>query len=153
MILIAWNKIPENKAQAGIVNTHAQTIFLAMIHLTEESLFEAATPMIEVEMIWVVLTGACSMVAVKITAAAPVSAAKPFTGTRRAMLTPMVLIIFQPPTEVPKAIARAQVVITHRGIVNFAISPPLRRAMEMTPIDFWASLLPWFRAINPAEII
>ena len=50
--------MPENKAQAGIVNTHAQTIFRAMIHLTEESLLEAATPMIEVEMIWVVLTGA-----------------------------------------------------------------------------------------------
>lgn len=49
--MIASIITPESTVHIGIVNTHAQTIFLAMSHLTEESLLEEATPMIEVEII------------------------------------------------------------------------------------------------------
>ena len=71
-----------------MVKIHAQTISFATVQRTEVSLLAAPTPIIDVDIIWVVLTGACSMVAVNITAAAPVSAAKPFTGARRAIFTP-----------------------------------------------------------------
>ena len=98
-----------------MVKTQAQTISLATAQRTEENLFAAPTPIMDVEIMWVVLTGECSMVAVKITAAALVSAAKPLTGAKRAIFMPMVLIILQPPKEVPKAMAKAQVTFTQRG--------------------------------------
>ncbi|MNF14324.1 hypothetical protein D3C80_2165050 [compost metagenome] len=55
------------------------------------------------------------MVAVSMTAAEPISAAKPLMGSILKIFVPMVLIIFQPPTEVPSAIAVAAEILTHRG--------------------------------------
>ena len=98
----------EKTAVIGMVNTHAHTMLLATPHFTLFNLREAPTPIIVVVIIWVVLTGALKNVAHKITSAAPVCAAKPFTGVSFVIPLPMVLIIFLPPIEVPIAIARAQ---------------------------------------------
>ena len=49
--------IPEIVAAAGIVRTQAHTILLPIPHLTAEALFAAPTPMMDPEIVWVVLTG------------------------------------------------------------------------------------------------
>ena len=48
-------------------------------------------------------------------AAAADSEAKPCTGARRIILTPRVLMMRQPPAEVPKAMAEAHRNTTHMG--------------------------------------
>ena len=101
-----------------------------------------------VVIIWVVLTGAWNNVAHNITNAAPVWAAKPLTGVNFAIPLPIVLIIFLPPIEVPRAIDKAQRKITHTGTSKLLINPPLNSAIVIIPIDFWASFPPWLSAIN-----
>ena len=65
----------------------------------------------------------------------------------------MVLMILQPPMEVPKAIDMAQASFTHMGTWNSWMSPPLKSDMAMIPIDFCASLPPWLKAIRADEKI
>jgi hypothetical protein len=65
-------------AAAGIVTIQAMTIFLPTPHLTAEKRFVAPTPMIEPEIVWVVLTGTPMLAVVNNIAAAPVSAQKPW---------------------------------------------------------------------------
>ena len=78
--------------------------------------FDATTPIMAAEMTWVVESGMPMREASSITVAAAVSAAKPLMGLIWASLVPSVLMILQPPTAVPSAIAIAQVRITHEGI-------------------------------------
>src|SRR5207248_1619351 len=114
---------------------------------TAETRFDAPTPMMLAEMTCVVLTGACSSLAVRITAAAALSAAKPLIGRSRMILCPIVFMIRQPPDAVPRAIAVAQPMIAQVGTTTSAGPAPdacravnAATAMAMMPIDFWASL-------------
>jgi len=66
--------------QAGIVITHARTMFPPTPHLTAENLFDAPTPMMVDEMTWVVESGRPILDATSITVAAAVSAANPWMG-------------------------------------------------------------------------
>ena len=68
---------PPINAVAGRVITHAHTRFLARDQFTAERLFAAPTPIIDEDIICVVLTGAPIADAASITNAADVSAAKP----------------------------------------------------------------------------
>ena len=66
--------------QAGIVRTHAVTMFPTIFHLTACAWSVEPTPMIAVEITWVVLSGIPKCDAVKINPAAEVSAANPCIG-------------------------------------------------------------------------
>lgn len=71
------NTAPEIEAAAGIVNIHANISRLPIPHLTADALFAEPTPMIDPDIVWVVLTG-IPICAVKASiAAAPVSALNP----------------------------------------------------------------------------
>src|SRR5947209_17021731 len=130
-------------------------MFRATPQRTAETRFDAPTPMMLAEITCVVLTGACRWLAARITVAAAVSAAKPLIGRRRMILWPIVFMIRQPPDAVPRAIAVAQLTITHVGTCKVGVNPWLAAyaasAIVMMPIDFWASLDPCANAMNPAE--
>src|SRR5438094_8961507 len=102
----------ETAAETGIVSTQAKRIFLATPQRTADTRFDAPTPMMLAEITCVVLTGADSSLAVRITAAAAVSAAKPLIGRSLMIRRPIVRMIRQPPEAVPTAIAVAQATIT-----------------------------------------
>ena len=70
------------------------------------------TPMIEPDTTCVVLTGRCRSVAVKMTVDELRSAAKPEIGSSLKILPPIVLMMRQPPTAVPQAIAVAASTLT-----------------------------------------
>jgi hypothetical protein len=91
------------------------TIRPATPHFTAEKRLAEPTPRIAEVMACVVLTGRCSSVAEKITEAAEISAAKPLIGSILKIFVPIVLIIFQPPIEVPSAIAVAAAILTQSG--------------------------------------
>ena len=55
---------------------------------------------------------------------------------------PIVLMIRQPPADVPSAIAAAQESITQRGTFGALSTPTLTRASVMIPMLFWASFWP-----------
>ncbi|MNN79630.1 hypothetical protein D3C81_1962900 [compost metagenome] len=88
------------------------------------------------------LTGKCSKVAVKITDAAEISAAKPLIGSILKIFVPMVLMIFHPPIEVPRAIEVAAATLTHSGTSMVSRRPEVTSAKVIIPIAFWASLVP-----------
>ena len=100
---------------AGIVIIHASTMLPPTPHFTADSLFEAPTPMIVDEITCVVERGSPILDATSITVAAAVSAANPWIGLRCTSFTPRVLMILQPPTAVPHAIAVAHIIITQNG--------------------------------------
>ena len=68
---------------------------------------------------------------------------------------PIVLMIRQPPVAVPAAIAVAQRSLTQSGTVKWAalMSPWAISASEITPIVFWASLVPCASETSEAEPI
>lgn len=66
-----------NTAVAGIVTTHATTTLRATCHLTADKRLEDPTPKMLAVMAWVVLIGIPYLLAIRITAAPEVSAAKP----------------------------------------------------------------------------
>jgi len=65
---------------AGIVNIQAQTIFLAMPHFTALNRFVAPTPMMDEQIMCVVLTGIPPTDAPRMVIVPAVSAANPSTG-------------------------------------------------------------------------
>ena len=83
--------------------------------------------------------------------AADVSAAKPCTGSSLTTRVPIVLMIRQPPAAVPSEMAVAASSLISIGTTNSSITPALSSASVMTPIVFCASLLPWLRAMYPAD--
>src|SRR3954452_15976998 len=90
---------------------------------TAETRFDAPTPMMLAEMTCVVLTGAFSQLASKMTAAPALSAAKPLIGRSLMILCPIVFMIRQPPEAVPRPIAVAQHTITHHGTLRSGRGP------------------------------
>ncbi len=71
--------------------------------------------MIAPETTWVVETGIPKWAAPRMTVAAVVSAANPWTGSSSATRWPIVRMIRQPPTAVPGERAVADSTITHQG--------------------------------------
>src|SRR5947208_6866510 len=108
-----------------MVNTQATSMFWATPQRTADTRFDAPTPMMLDEMTCVVLTGAFSHVAVRITIAAAVSAANPLIGRSLMIRCPIVFMIRHPPDAVPSAIAVAHATITHVGTVMSATWPRL----------------------------
>src|SRR3954453_5761227 len=98
-----------------MVSTQAIRMFRATPHRTADTRRDAPTPMMLAEITCVVLTGACRWLAVRMTAAAGLSAANPGVGRRRGILWPIVFMIRQPPDAVPSAIAVAQLTMTQTG--------------------------------------
>src|SRR5258706_8481071 len=90
----------------------------AMPHRTAETRFEAPTPMIAVEMTWVVETGAWRCEAARMTAAPAVSAANPLIGRSLMILWPIVFMMRHPPADVPRAIAVAQATMAQTGTTS-----------------------------------
>src|SRR5205814_1063630 len=90
-------------------------MFCATPQRTADTRFDAPTPMMLDEITWVVLTGAFSQLATRMTAAADVSAANPLIGHSRMIRCPIVFMIRHPPDAVPSAIAVAQARITQVG--------------------------------------
>src|SRR6478609_1823240 len=103
---------------AGIVSTHAQTIWPATPHRTADRRRVAPTPTIAPVIVCVVETGTPIELAMKSVIAPAVSAANPPTGCRRVIFEPIVWMMRQPPLSVPSAIAECAARITHVGIEN-----------------------------------
>lgn len=119
-----------------MVSTQALTMLCATPHRTAENRLDDPTPKILPEITCVVETGIPKWLAVKMTAAADVSAANPCTGSRRMILWPIVLMIRQPPADVPAAIATAHASTTHDGTTGCFRSPWLTSASVMIPMLF-----------------
>ena len=98
-----------------MVRIHAHTIFPATPQRTAVNLFKDPTPIIEPEIVWVVLTGIPRPDARKILVAAADSAQNPSKGLNLATLCPIVLTIRHPPNMVPNAIAAWQDITTQKG--------------------------------------
>ncbi len=105
------------------------------------------TPMIALEITWVVDTGIPSDAVPSSTVAAVVSAANPWTGSSSTTRWPMVFITRQPPTAVPRDSAVADTKITQLGTSLVSITPADSSARVMMPIVFWASFEPWANAM------
>lgn len=84
------------------------TIRLAIPQLTPFNRLAAPTPMIADDMTCVELTGRPSCVNVKMMEEEVMSAVAPLMGSILVILPPTVLIILQPPTEVPSPMEMAQ---------------------------------------------
>ena len=97
--------IAANIAEIGMVKTQAHNKLTVIPQRTAETLLVSPTPMIEPVIVCVVLTGTlkCS---VKYKVKAPaVSAATPSKEVTFVIFEPIVFTIFQPPLNVPAAIA------------------------------------------------
>ncbi len=90
-------------------------MLLATPHFTVLAPMVVPTPMMDVQMICVVLTGMPATEAPIIVAAPAVSAANPCTGRSLVILYPMVLTIRHPPERVPSAMAAWAIRITQMG--------------------------------------
>ena len=107
----------------------------------------APTPMMALEMTWVVETGIPKWAVPRRTVAAVVSAANPWIGSSSTTRWPIVCMIRQPPIAVPSDRAVAEITITQTGTSTVGITPAENRARVMMPIVFCASLLPWAKAM------
>ena len=104
--------------EAGMVRSHAQRMRPATPHRTAEKRWRDPTPMMELAIVCVVLTG-IPLTAVPISTSAPeASAQKPPTGRSLVIRILIVFTIRQPPLSVPMAMAACAARITHRGMVN-----------------------------------
>src|SRR5699024_222228 len=103
-------------AEIGNVITQVTIIRCAVFHLTPLMRLDAPTPRIDEDTTCVVDNGKCNEDATKIVNAEDKSAAAPLAGRIFIMLPPTVLMIFQPPTAVPRPIAAAQATLTHNSI-------------------------------------
>ena len=144
---------PESVAQIGIVINQVTTMRPATPHFTAEKRFAEPTPRIADVIAWVVLIGKCVKVAVIITDAAEASAAKPLIGSILKIFVPIVLMIFQPPMDVPSAIAVAAAILTHSCTSISDWKPAVTKAKVMIPIAFCASFVPCVNDWNAAVII
>ena len=109
------------------------------------------TPMIALEMTWVVETGIPKWAVVNRIVAEVVSAAKPWTGSSSATRWPIVCMIRQPPIAVPSDSAVAATTMTQTGTVTSGITPAEKSARVMMPIVFCASFEPCEKAMKPAD--
>src|SRR3972149_142062 len=118
----------------GKVKMQAVTTLRAIPQRTADTLLEEPTPIIAVFMVWVVLRGIPKREASSILAAAAVSAENPWYGSSFTIFIPIVLIIRQPPTEVPMPIVREQIRITSKGTLNSDNTPPKTKAKVKTTV-------------------
>ena len=137
----------------GIVMIHDIIIRPATPHFTAENRFALPTPRIDDVMTCVVLTGMPVIEDVNITLADVISAAKPLIGSILKIFVPIVLIIFQPPTDVPSAIAVAADTLTHKGTSRLSRKPAATSAKVIIPIAFCASFVPCVKDWKAAVII
>src|SRR5271169_5890815 len=84
-------------AEAGMVSTQAQTIWVATPQRTAERRWVVPTPTMAPVMVWVVLTGIPARAVPKRVMAPAVSAQKPPTGLSLVIFEPMVCTMRQPP--------------------------------------------------------
>src|SRR4030042_2424305 len=144
-------------ALTGMVRIQSMVMLLATPHFTVLVPMVVPTPMIDEQMICVVLTGIPTTDAPIIVAAPAVSAANPCTGRSLVILYPIVLTIRHPPERVPSAIAAWAARITHSGtgrLFGSALTPkyPIEnRSGIIIPIVFWASFVPWLKLYAAAE--
>src|SRR5512137_3011054 len=140
-----------------MVRIQAHMILRATPHFTVLVPMVVPTPMMDVQMIWVVLTGIPRTDAPMIVEAPAVSAANPWTGRSLVILYPIVLTIRHPPESVPSAIAAWAARITHNGTGRWFGStdvpkyPMEKRSGTMIPMVFWASFVPWLKLYAAAE--
>jgi len=139
--------------QIGKVKTHAMTILVEYFQRTADRRRDAATPINEVVMVWVVLRGMPVSEARKIVVDAASSAPKPCQDSICTIFSPIMLMILYPPTEVPNPIEAAHSRITHTGTWNSGITPPITKAITNTPMNFCPSFMPWLYAMNADENI
>ena len=92
-------------ALMGIVMIHAHKRFTVTPQRTAESRFVAPTPIMDPAIVCVVLTGILRCSVMNNVIAPAVSAATPSKGVTFVMRLPIVFTIFQPPLNVPNAIA------------------------------------------------
>src|ERR1700729_1131122 len=102
-------------AAAGSVSIQAPTMLPATPQRTADSRLAAPEPMIEPEITRVVDRGYPALVAARMTVAPAAWAAKPCATSISMMRLPSVLMIRQPPTNVPSAIALADAITTQSG--------------------------------------
>ena len=82
------------------------------------------------------------------------SAAMPWGDSISVRPLPMVRMTRQPPSQVPRLMAKAQETITQVGAFDPLASVPLAiNARVITPMVFWASLVPWASDTIDAEPI
>src|SRR5450755_3975456 len=94
----------EKMAETGMVRIQAHNRLMVTPQRTAESLLVAPTPIMEPAMVWVVLTGIPNFSLINNVMAPAVSALTPSSGVTFVIRVPMVLIIFHPPLNVPRAI-------------------------------------------------
>ena len=104
--LIKEYKTPEIISGAGIVNTQAHKMLLAVPQLIDFTPFVKPTPMMEPTMLCEVLTGIPKNEQVMTVVAPTVSAQNPLSGLIFTMPVPVVLMTFLPPTKVPSDIIK-----------------------------------------------
>src|SRR5690606_3890580 len=156
---------------AGMVMIQAQMMRSITPIFSARGFLAKPTPMIAVEMLWVVETGMPKCAARVSTVAELVSAAKPWIGCSLTILWPRVLMMRQPPEAVPAAITRAQVSTIQVAMWVLSLSPGCRKASHdgrlsrvpaasapirvraMMPMVFCASLWPWAKPMYAAEAI
>ena len=103
--------------------------------------------MIALEMTCVVETGIPKCAVASSTVAAVVSAAKPWIGSSSTTRRPIVRMIRQPPTAVPREMALAAITITQTGTSTVGMTPAEKSARVTIPMVFCASLEPWLKAM------
>ncbi len=139
---------------AGSVRPQAAAIRPAVDQCTTPPLRPRPEPITEPEQTWVVESAKPRWEEARMVAAAPVWAAKPCGGWMSVMPLPIVRMIRQPPRYVPSAMARPAEAMTHSGgSACGATTPPVISARVITPIVFWASLVPCARETSAAEAI
>src|SRR5690606_9773326 len=106
-IAMALKVIQARRADMGIVKNQVKMIFPATSHFTSRNRLDAPTPKIPEVTTCVVLTGKPVTVALRMTEAEVRSAETPLAGSILKILELIVLMIFQPPKEVPSPIAAA----------------------------------------------
>ena len=111
-------------AEMGRVMTQVISIRFAVPQFTPFTRWEAPTPKMDEEMTCVVLTGKWTIVAPKMMRAPVKSAETPLTGRIFMIFPPTVLMIFQPPTDVPSPMAMAHANCTQNGMSVVLASYP-----------------------------
>ena len=138
---------------AGIVTIQAETIRPATLQRTSVFL-PTPDPRIDPVATWVVDREYPKWLDRRMADADAASAAMPWGDSISVSPLPMVRMTRQPPIQVPRLMARAQETITQLGALDPLASDPLAtRARVITPIVFWASLVPWASDTMDAEPI
>ena len=153
------------RAVQGMVMTQAMTICWATPQRTALTRLAVPTPMMEPDTTWVVLTGRCSMVAVKMTMEEFRSAAKPEIGSSLKILPPTVLMMRQPPIAVPQAMAVAarerfgpiSLLVSNAGIAGQMLIQDVGEVAWQRYFDVnvkgFKNCVPWEKAIMAAATI